>query len=87
MDSLLRDSQYQLKFYGYNQQCGSGINRIGYNKVIYENPFCFKEESLKIDNKAPHFILGDTTGHTHDYWQYKYYTFNVTGELNFIILI
>jgi len=83
IDSVLHNSQYSTKI--IRHYCNAPtVVRYTSDSLLFENPNCFKNKELRIDQKAPRFI---TTSEKVPYVEnisYTYYTRNVATDGNII---
>jgi hypothetical protein len=77
IDSVLNSLSYKVGIQNY-QIRASSINKNRDGMLIFENPYCFKNEKYKIDNKAERFIVGNENTTDGNLLYYKFDTSNVT---------
>lgn len=76
IDSVIHNPDYMVSPKRYFPHSPGAVQHTDGN-ILVENPHCFKDDKLRIDNKAPRFILNKKDNAFYDEKTYRYNTWNV----------
>lgn len=83
VDSVLQNKLYSANLIRHYYPSPSVVE-YNENELLIENPYCFKDDELRIDNKAPRFVITKKSVPYVEKNKYDYYTRNVACDGNII---